>query len=77
MQGKQVYTVNEFCDAFALSRSYFYQLVAEGRGPTLLKVGRKTLVPVDAADDWRRERLVPARRFLRRIVRTRLRSRAQ
>src|SRR5260370_32910136 len=35
------YTVQEFCEAFRLSRATFYNLVRRGEGPRLLRVGRK------------------------------------
>jgi len=32
-----------------------YHLVNAGKGPRLMKVGRRTLISVEAAADWRRE----------------------
>ena len=54
-------TVNEFCQEHALSRAMFYKLLREGRGPKAVKLGRKTLVSGEAAQEWRRqlEREVP------------------
>lgn len=49
------YTVPEFCSAHRISRALFYLLVRDGRGPRLLKAGRRTLVTADAAADWRRQ----------------------
>ena len=46
------YTVQEFCEAFRLSRATFYNLVRRGEGPRLLRVGRKVLVSTDAIADF-------------------------
>jgi hypothetical protein len=49
------YTIDEFCAAFKLSRSMFYKLAREGRGPVMMDAG-KPLVSYSAAAQWRRER---------------------
>lgn len=46
-------TVVEFCCAHRFSRALFYLLVREGRGPRLLKVGRRTLITLESAAEWR------------------------
>lgn len=38
-------TVNEFCSALGIGRTFFYQEVRRGR-IKILKAGRKTLVPI-------------------------------
>jgi hypothetical protein len=48
------FSVNEFCVAHRISRALFYLLQRDGSGPRLMRVGRRTLVTVDAAADWRR-----------------------
>ena len=48
-----VYTVDEFCIAHKISRGHFYNLVGSGNGPTLMKVGRRTLISAEAAARWR------------------------
>ena len=35
---RDVYTVNEFCDAHRISRATFYELLREGRGPRLMRI---------------------------------------
>jgi hypothetical protein len=65
MEGKQTglaaqvspaaFTVAEFCEAHRISRALLYLLIREGRGPRLMKAGRRTLIAVDAAADWRRQ----------------------
>ena len=46
-------TVDEFCHAHRISRGTFYNLLKAGRGPSIMKVGARTLISVDAAANWR------------------------
>jgi hypothetical protein len=48
-------TVREFCTAHSISHTTFYELQRRGEGPTLMRVGRKTLVSIEAAETWRRQ----------------------
>jgi predicted DNA-binding transcriptional regulator AlpA len=48
-----MYSVSVFLADHGLSRSLFYRLVKEGRGPRLAKVGRRTLISAEAAAEWR------------------------
>jgi hypothetical protein len=52
---KMVETIDEFCDENRISRSLLYKMIREGRGPRLMKVGRRTLITHEAAEDWRRQ----------------------
>lgn len=47
------FTVSEFCSAHRISRALFYILARDGRAPTIFKCGRRTLISVEAAKDWR------------------------
>lgn len=47
-------TVPQFCDEHNISRTHFYALLKEGKGPRLMRVGRRTLISLEAAADWRR-----------------------
>jgi len=47
-------SVKQFCADHGLSRSFFYKLVATGKGPRLIKLGARTLISVEAAAEWRR-----------------------
>jgi hypothetical protein len=47
-------TVDEFCHAHRISRGTFYNLLKTGRGPSIMKVGARTLISADAAAIWRR-----------------------
>jgi predicted DNA-binding transcriptional regulator AlpA len=51
---KKAYTIPEFCDAYSISRSKFYEMQKAGSGPRIMKVGRRTLISVEAATAWRR-----------------------
>lgn len=51
---RQTYSVAAFCAAFGIARSTFYRLLQNGRGPTVIHLGRRTLISVEAADEWRR-----------------------
>jgi hypothetical protein len=51
------YSIPDFCRAHGgLSEAYFHNLVKEGLGPDLMKIGSRTLVSVEAAARWRAER---------------------
>lgn len=47
-------SIPQFCDGHGISRTHFYELVKQGKAPRLMKVGRRTLISVEAAADWRR-----------------------
>jgi excisionase family DNA binding protein len=44
-------TIKAFCDRFSISDSQAYEEIAGGR-LRAVKLGRKTLVPHQAASDW-------------------------
>lgn len=48
------YSPAQFCDLHGIARTTFYALAKEGKGPRTFKVGRRTLVSVEAAAAWRR-----------------------
>lgn len=45
--------VSEFCRDHRISRGFYYQLRAAGKGPQILKLGRRTLITREAAERWR------------------------
>jgi predicted DNA-binding transcriptional regulator AlpA len=51
---KAAYSVLEFCKAHGISRAHLYNLLKRGEGPTVMKVGKRTLVSDEAAAAWRR-----------------------
>jgi hypothetical protein len=49
-----VYTRERFCDVHGISLGLFHILMRQGRGPRVMKLGRRTLISVEAAAEWRR-----------------------
>lgn len=49
------YDVVTFCKQHHISRSLFYKLVRENRGPKLMRVGRRTLITEQSAKKWREQ----------------------
>jgi predicted DNA-binding transcriptional regulator AlpA len=47
-------SIPSFCQAHGISRATFYNLMKRGEGPTVMKVGKRTLVSDEAAEAWRR-----------------------
>ncbi len=47
-------TVDAFCRAYAIGRSTLYRMLRDKAGPTTMKVGRRTLISVEAADEWQK-----------------------
>ena len=48
-----VFTVAQFCREHGISRTTFYELQKERRGPRLMRVGRRVLISTEAAAEWR------------------------
>jgi hypothetical protein len=46
------YSVKDFCRAVGISPRMFYSLTAQGNGPTLTRIGRRTLITKVAAEKW-------------------------
>ncbi len=52
---RQCLTIDEFCSAHGnIARSFFHKLVNQGEGPRLLKIGRRTMITLEAAEEWRK-----------------------
>jgi excisionase family DNA binding protein len=49
-----MFSVPDFCHAHSISRGTLYKLIKEGHGPAIAKVGRRTLISWEAAEEWRR-----------------------
>jgi hypothetical protein len=49
------YSVSAFCEAYGLSVPMFYKLRAKGLAPAVMKIGTRTLISYEAADQWRRD----------------------
>lgn len=48
------YTVDGFCEAHQIGRSYFNALRNQGLGPVVYKLGRRIFISGEAAAAWRR-----------------------
>jgi len=46
-------SVSSFCADNGLSRSLFYRLLRDQRGPRVTKIGRRSLISAEAATEWR------------------------
>ena len=49
-----MFSVAEFYHAHGISRGTFYKLLNEGLGPTAVKIGRRTLISTESAQERRR-----------------------
>jgi hypothetical protein len=49
------FTVPEFCEAHRISRALLYLMLRDGRGPRVMKAGRRTLISKEAAEAWRHQ----------------------
>jgi len=56
-----MFSVAKVCLEHAISRGLLYTLAKEGRGPKTVKLGRRTLVSHEAAEEWRRRMESPTR----------------
>src|SRR5262245_25805143 len=51
------FSIPDFCRLHGgISEAFFHKLVRDGLGPALMKVGARTMVSIEAAAAWRRER---------------------
>ena len=50
------YTIKTFCQTHGLSPSMFFKMKRLGIGPREMIVGKRRLISVEAAADWRRAR---------------------
>jgi hypothetical protein len=50
------YTIRQFARAHGLSEDMFYKMRRAGWGPKVMRVGSRTLISVESAAAWRRER---------------------
>jgi hypothetical protein len=50
------YSIRTFCHRHGFSTSFFHKLRKGGIGPAVVKIGNRTLITVESARRWRRER---------------------
>jgi excisionase family DNA binding protein len=56
MNDHDALSVAQFCKRHGISRATLYNLLRDGVGPRIMKVGSRTLISAEAARAWR-ERL--------------------
>jgi hypothetical protein len=49
------FNIEEFCKAHRISRAMLYKLWNQGLGPRTMRTGKRVLITVEAAAEWRRE----------------------
>ena len=47
-------SVKQLCTSFGICPATLYNHLKAGTGPTIFKIGRRTLISVAAAEDWRK-----------------------
>jgi hypothetical protein len=60
-QPSLAFKIQEFCDAHRISRSHYYNLKQRGLGPIETRIGHVTIITVEAAARWRKQRERDAR----------------
>lgn len=55
-QEREIYSIEDFCAAYSLSRSMLYKMWRQGIGPRYFKIGKRVLMTVKAVEAWQRER---------------------
>ena len=50
------YSIRQFCEAHSISVDTYFRLQRANGGPATMKVGGRTLISVEAAEAWRRDR---------------------
>jgi hypothetical protein len=49
-------SIAEFCDAFRISIDFYFAMAKRGEGPRTMKIGARTLIPIEAVDEWQAAR---------------------
>jgi hypothetical protein len=58
----RVMSIEEFCLAFRISLDFYFKLQRDGLGPRTMRIGARTLIPIEAVDEWQAEREAEAAR---------------
>lgn len=51
---RSAFSISEFCETHGISRALFYLLQKDGRAPRTMQVGRRVLISIEAATEWRK-----------------------
>jgi predicted DNA-binding transcriptional regulator AlpA len=49
------FSINEFCELYGFSRSYFYKLKEQGKAPKTYNLGKKVFISKESAEEWQRQ----------------------
>ncbi len=49
----QALSISDFCKQHSISRALFYKALKEGWAPKIMKCGKRTLISIEAAAEWR------------------------
>ena len=49
-------SIAEFCSFHSISEAFYFKLKKQGNGPREMKLGGRTLISLESAAEWRRER---------------------
>lgn len=50
------FTIDEWCDAWRICRASFYNMKKSGIAPRTIKIGSKVIIPLEADEEWQRQR---------------------
>jgi hypothetical protein len=53
-------TIPQFCKSHNISEAFYYELQKQGRGPRTMRVGRRRLISLEAAKEWREQNTAAA-----------------
>lgn len=54
MENKLAFSIGEFCELHGISKPTFYLLEKEGNAPKTIAAGRRRLISIEEAADWRK-----------------------
>jgi predicted DNA-binding transcriptional regulator AlpA len=49
------FSIEQFCKIHSISRAKFYMLLREGLAPKIMQVGRRRLISIESAKQWRKD----------------------
>ncbi|MGC2048293.1 MAG: hypothetical protein WA635_06760 [Gallionella sp.] len=52
---QRAYSISDFCKAYGFSRATFYNLQKSGQAPDTLKIGKRPIITIEAADRWQKK----------------------
>ena len=52
---RSAYSIKEFCFRHNISRSKFYDLWRNGLAPKMIQLGKRWIISVESAKEWREE----------------------